>query len=77
MTVEEFKRIKDKVDQCKTEKAIAENRVKDIIQKWKENYDINSLEEAESYLLKLEEEIAKDEEKIEKLTDQLESIFNE
>jgi hypothetical protein len=74
MTVEKFNQIKSKIEQAKSSKDRAIGAKQKIEENWKNEFDIDSIEEAENKVKEIEDEIAKDKVKLEKQYSQLEKI---
>jgi DNA repair exonuclease SbcCD ATPase subunit len=74
MTPERFSQIKKSIETAKTNRDKAEGAKQKIEEQWKEEYNIDSLEDAENKIKELEEEIESDKKKLEKMYSQLEKI---
>lgn len=74
MTPEQFSTIKRKIEQAKTNRDRAEGAKTKIEESWKREFDITTLEEAESEVEEMENEITKDKSKLEKYYKELETV---
>ena len=64
ITIEEFNKLKGKVDEAKTQIARDEGAYDNLLKKLKEDYDVKSLEEARTMLKEMEEKKHKLEEEV-------------
>jgi len=76
MDTQEFERIKKKIDILKEKRAKANGAIENILNTWKKQYDINSIEEAQEQLESLQEEYDANNAKIDAWYDELKGLTN-
>lgn len=76
MTPNQYEDIKRKVETLKEQKARHEGMLQSIMEQWKTQYQISSLEEAEALLLQMKEQEAKNDERKQELMTRLEGLTN-
>lgn len=77
MNVKDLEGMLERIDSLKTQKAKAEGAVENIVEEWKNKFEINSLEEAESKLKALEDELEETETIAEKKYTELKRSLDE
>jgi len=77
MKVEDIEKIQNKIEKAKTEKIQAETRITEIKNQWRDEFEISSLDEAESKKRELEKLIADLEIKRDKLIQEIEGLMDE
>jgi len=76
MDAREFEQIKKKIDILKEKRAKANGAIENILDTWKKQYNINSLEEAQEQLDALQEEYDTNTKKIEGWYEELKGLTN-
>ena len=71
MNIDDFKKLKDKLEAAKQKKAKAEGFIEATLKKLKEEFGCSSLEEAEKKLESLNAQIEKEEKQLDKLLDKI------
>jgi len=72
ITVEKLTALKGKIDAAKTRKARAEGQMEKIEDGWKRDFGVDGREAAETKLQDIKAELAKDEERLNKLLREIE-----
>jgi uncharacterized protein YPO0396 len=72
ISVGELTALKNKIDSAKTRKARAEGQMEKIEEGWKRDFGVDGREAAEAKLKSLREDVAKDEERLNKLLKEIE-----
>jgi uncharacterized protein YPO0396 len=72
ITVGELTALKNKIDSAKTRKARAEGQMEKIEEGWKRDFGVEGRDAAEAKLKSLREDVAKDEERLNKLLKEIE-----
>ena len=75
MDIKEFEAIKGKLETLKAKKAKADGAMESIMARFKE-MELNTLEDAEAYLLALEKKVAEDEAILETLMTELKGLYS-
>jgi len=73
MTPTKFAEIKQSIQEAKKRSDMAEGAKQKIEENWSKEFEVNSLEEAESKIKDMEKEISSDKEKLEKMYNKLEA----
>ena len=76
MDAREFEQIKKKIDILKEKRAKANGAIENILDTWKKQYNINSLEEAQEQLDALQEEYDTNTKKLEGWYEELKGLTN-
>jgi len=76
MDARQFEQIKAKIETLKTKRAKAEGTLEAIVDSWKKTYKVDTIEEAEALLEKLEKEATESEEVVEALYSDLTGLTN-
>jgi len=76
MDTQEFERIKKKIDILKEKRAKANGAIENILDTWKKQYSINSIEEAQEQLEALQSEYDASNTKIDGWYDELKGLTN-
>lgn len=77
MTESRIEEIKELIAEQKQDMAKAEGRIEDIEAMWKDDFNANSLEEAEGVLEKVNKELSTLEGKERQLTEEIEELLEE
>lgn len=75
--VKKLTTLKNKIEDDKAQKQVAETTIKKLKKELKDEYNLNSIEDAEKKLDEIEKEITEKEEKAENLVNTLEEMVNE
>jgi predicted nucleic acid-binding Zn-ribbon protein len=76
MDTQEFERIKKKIDVLKEKRAKANGAIENILDTWKKQYSINSIEEAQEQLEALQAEYDANNTKIDTWYEELKGLTN-
>ena len=76
MDTQEFERIKKKIDILKEKRAKANGAIENILDTWKKQYNIKSVEEAEEQLKTLQDEYDRNNGKIDAWYEELKGLCN-
>ena len=76
MDVKQFEEIKGKIETLKEKKIRAETNLESIVARWKKQYGITTVEEAQKKLDATEDAIEKNDAKIDDLYKELEGLTN-
>ena len=76
MDTQEFEQIKKKIDILKEKRAKANGAIENILDTWKKQYSINSIEEAQEQLEALQSEYDASNTKIDSWYDELKGLTN-
>jgi hypothetical protein len=76
MDTQEFERIKKKIDVLKEKRAKANGAIENILDTWKKQYSINSIEEAQEQLEALQAEYDANNTKIDTWYEELKGLCN-
>ena len=74
MTGEEIIRIKKKIEAKKVQRIKAQTTIENIQKEWKEKYNINTVEEADTKIGQLNEDIKTTEKQIDRVSAKLEEL---
>jgi predicted nucleic acid-binding Zn-ribbon protein len=74
MDTQEFERIKKKIDILKEKRAKANGAIENILDTWKKQYSINSIEEAQEHLESLQSEYDANNTKIDSWYEELKGL---
>lgn len=72
---EKFLKLKKEIEDAKIEKATLKGRLKTSMEQLKDEFDVNSIEEAEEHLEKLKKELIDVQKQIQENEEELEEIF--
>ncbi len=74
MTGEEIIRVKKKIEAKKVQRIKAQTTIENIQKEWKEKYSINTVDEAETKIEQLNEDIKTTEKQIDRVSTKLEEL---
>lgn len=77
MTESRITEIREELDEYKEDRSKAKGRIEDIETKWKDDFDVKDLEEADTLDIKLEAKEKKLTEKEESLSTEIEDLLDE
>ena len=77
MTESRITEIREELDEYKEDRSKAKGRIEDIETKWKDDFDVSNLKEAEDLDIKLETKEKKLTEKEESLSTEIEDLLEE
>ncbi len=72
MDIKDLEALKARIEEAKTTKSRAEGAQERILSQWKTEFKVNSLEEAEALLAKMDTDLDRDETRLQGLLDDLE-----
>ena len=76
MDINDFKSLKEKIKTAKEKKIRAEGAMDQILKTLKDEFKVNSIEEAEKKLASMKDDLEKDEEKLDEMMDKLEKMVD-